>query len=137
MTEDEAKIVSRRHRREFLDELKHRRTRQGAFEESFLHLAHPLVAGGPLLEASDGGDSARTIREACEETPHWRLLWRRARSRLPRRQRRILDALLVDSRPSAAARIAGVSRPAVHTFRKKIFKMHFAQCLRALNRDFR
>jgi len=136
MTENEKKILNCRARKAFLDELRHRRTRQGAFEESFLHHGHPLFGGGPALEPSDGGASAALTRASCEEAPRWRALWARARGKLTRRQRRILDALLVDFRTTAAAKVAGVDRKAVQRFKKTFFKTHFIQCHTAWKRDF-
>jgi len=134
-TED-AKILSHRKRIEFLKDLRKKRTRQGQFENDFLHLDHPLPGGGRLLEASDRGKSAAEIRASAEEVPRWQKLWQRARKRLTRKQKRILDALLVDFRTSEAAKSAGVSRAAICHFKKTFFKTHFAQCYQAWKRDF-
>jgi len=135
MTEEDKKILNCRARKAFLDELKHRQTRQGSFEESFLHHGHPLFGGGPVLEPSDGGDSAARIRGNCDEVPRWRTLWIRARRKLTRKQKRILDALLVDWRSRPAARLASVSQPTVDKT-KKLFQKIFAQCFQAYDRDF-
>lgn len=136
MTESEAKIINRRARKAFLDELRYRKTRQGAFEESFLRLDAPRAPGGRSFEVSDHGASAAAVRARCEETPLWRTLWARARRRLTRKQRRILDALLIERRTSRAAKIARVSTFAVRQFKKTFFKMHFSQCFKAWERDF-
>jgi len=134
-TED-AKILSHRQRTEFLDALRYKQTRQGSFESQFLHLDHPLPGGGRLLEASDRGKSAAEIRLSAEEVPRWKKLWQRSRKRLTRKQKRILDALLIDFRTTKAADLAKVERSAVLRFKKTFFKVHFAQCYQAWKRDF-
>jgi len=134
-TED-AKILNHRKRIEFLKDLRKKRTRQGQFENDFLHLDHPLPGGGRLLEASDRGKSAAEIRASAEEVPRWQKLWQRARRKLTHKQKRILDALLVDFRTSSAAEMARVSQRSIQHFKKTFFKMHFDQCYQAWKRDF-
>jgi len=108
---------------------------QGAFEESFLHFDHPLLVGGRCLEPSDRGKSAALIFDAAEVTPLWLRLWRIQYAKLPRKAKRILDAMLVDERSLAVAKRTGISRNAVKRWKTK-FKVHFAQCLSARNRVF-
>jgi len=136
MTEEDKKILNCRARKAFLNDLKHRQTRQGSFEESFLHHGHPLFGGGPVLEPSDDGAAAMTIRGICDELPRWRSLWARARGKLTRKQKRILDALLVNFRTTNAAKIAGVDAATIWRFKKTFFKTHFSQCHTAWKRDF-
>ena len=89
---------------------------------------------------SDGGRGAfetETIVSYLldgEEDRFWLRLWRQRRLKLKSRHRAIHDALAVDWRTAVAARIAGSSRPTVDLC-KKIFKVHFAQCLQAWARD--
>ena len=136
MSPTDKKTLNRHKRREFLDELRHRRTRQGSFENAMLHFDHPLPGGGQVLEPSDRGTSAARIYRRLEPTPLWVILWKRSAAKLPRTGKKVLAALAEDWRTSVAAKIAGVSRPTVDHW-KKLFKKNFAQCFRAYKRDFR
>lgn len=136
MSPADKKTLNRHKRREFLDELRHRRTRQGSFENAMLHFDHPLPGGGQILEPSDRGTSAARIYRGLEPTPLWVILWKRSAAKLPRTGKKVLAALAEDWRSRPAAKIAGVSQPTVDHW-KKLFKKIFAQCFRAYKRDFR
>lgn len=130
MSPADKKTLNRHKRREFLDELRHRRTRQGSFENAMLHFDHPLPGGGQVLEPSDRGTSAANIYRELEPTPLWMILWKRSAAKLPRTGKKVLAALAEDWRSRPAAKIAGVDHKTVDAW-KKIFKVHFAQCFRA------
>lgn len=136
MTDDEAKLLNSVQRHEFQKALAYGKTRQGSFENTMLHLDHPLFAGGQDLTADDGGKGAADIRNIDDgECPLWLKLWRQKRAKMSKSHRRILNALSVDWRTVHAARIAHVSTATVKrekTFLKKVF----AQCFQAWKRDF-
>ena len=79
--------------------------------------------------------TARARTHAREKEPLWLRLWRRAVTKLPPKGRAVLAALAIDWRTAPAAKIAGVSRPTVDSWKTKL-KTHFAQCWRAYERDF-
>ena len=130
MSPADKKTLNRHKRREFLDELRHRRTRQGSFENAMLHFDHPLPGGGQVLEPSDRGTSAAEIYRRLEPTPLWMILWKRSAAKLPLTGKKVLAALAEDWRSRPAAKIAEVDHKTVDAW-KKIFKVHFAQCFRA------
>ena len=135
MSADEAKLLHTCERHLFQDTLRYNRTRQGAFECAMLHFDHPVFSGGRNLDPSDCGDGAAAIRGRCEGTPRWRELWQVSAAKLPPKGKAVLAALMQDWRTAPAAKIAGVSRPTVDAW-KKNFKIHFAQCFWAWERDF-
>jgi len=73
--------------------------------------------------------------DGMPKAPRWLGLWRKSRLELTPRHRAVLDALAVDWRTAAAARISGTTRPTVSRC-KKNFKTHFDQCHTAWKRDF-
>jgi len=135
MSEDELKLLHTVERRQFIDQLRHDATRQGAFDKAMWHLDHPVPGTDFYLMPSDHGSGAAALYAALEPKPLWRTLWQRARAGLPPTGRRVLDALLIDWRSRPAARIAGVSQPTVDRW-KKLFQKNFAQCYQAYKRDF-
>lgn len=135
MNTNELKLLHRVERNEFIDQLRHDQTKQGAFDKAMWHLDHPIPGTTLLLAPSDKGAGAEKVYAAVEEKPLWLKLWHKDRLALPPRQRAVLDALAIDWRSRPAAKIAGVSQPTVDAS-KKIFKRHFAQCYQAWKRDF-
>jgi len=131
MNTNDAKLIHTVERHLFQDQLRHIKTKQGSFECSFLHLDHPIVPGGRLVEASDRGQGVERILDAVEEVPLWQKLWWRERKRLQPKHKLVLDALKIDLRTRVAARLAGVSKNLVYECRGKIFPKRFAQCYRA------
>ena len=132
---EQAKLLHRVERNQFIDRLRHEATKQGVFDRSMWHLDHPLPGTTAYLRPSDHGAGAEALYRAVEERPLWMKLWVRARLALKPRQRAVLDALLIDWRSRPAAKRAGVSQPTVDVY-KKNFKTHFAQCYQAWKRDF-
>ena len=129
------KLLHRIERYEFIDNLRHGTSRQGAFEMSMLHLDHPIPGTEFYLVPSDHGAGAERLLAAVERKPLWKKLWVIGVKKLKPNGRRVLSALMKDWRTTSAAKIAGVSRNCVDRWRTK-FKMHFAQCWRAYKRDF-
>ena len=132
---EESKYWHKAERRKFQDELRHLKTRQGRFDAAMLHLDHPLPGTDLYLDPSDRGASAAAMYDEIEVVPLWLRLWRLSAAKLPRKGRAVLVALTVDWRTMPASRMAGVSRNCVDRWKTK-FKMHFAQCWRAYERDF-
>lgn len=119
--------------REFKDELRRLRTRQGRFDSGMLHFGHVAASGGSrLLEASDGGAGAERIYAALDGPSLWQKLWKRDRAALRARHRGVLDALLVDRRPRVAARMAGVGKNLVYACWNDVFPARFEDAYRAL-----
>ena len=135
MNTNDQKLLHRVERNQFIDRIRHERTKQGAFDKAMWHLDHPVPGTDVYLVPSDQGAAAEKMYAALEEAPLWQKLWVKARLSLKPRQRAVLDALLVDWRSRPAAKIAGVDHKTVDDA-KKIFKVHFAQCWRAYKRDF-
>ena len=137
MSDEEAKIWNHHLRQVYQKELRWLKTKQGKFESTMLHFDHPLPGIANLyLQASDNGIGAEKIRSAMDPIPFWLKLWRRKRLQLKPKRRRIHDALILDWRTVAAARIACVSARTVITA-KTFFKMHFNQCYQAWKALFR
>ena len=132
---DEQRLLHTVERHRFQDELRHKATKQGRFDAAMWHLDHPVPGTSMTLNPSDHGASAAAMYAALEAEPLWLRLWRKARLDLKPRQRAVLDALMVDWRSVAAAKIARCSTRTVDRA-KTFFKMHFAQCWRAYERDF-
>ena len=132
---EERKLLNTVARHEFQNELKHLRTRQGRFDATMLHLDHPIPGTDLYLDPSDRGKSAAAMYDEIEVIPLWLRLWRLAAAKLPPKGRAVLGALMIDWRTAPAAKIAGVSRPTVDSWKTKL-KTHFAQCWRAYERDF-
>ena len=132
---EESKYWHKTERRKFQDELRHLRTRQGRFDAAMLHLDHPLPGTDLYLDPSDRGETAAAMYDALEVVPLWLRLWRLSAAKLPRKGRAVLYALAVDWRNRPAGKIAGVDHKTVGCWKTK-FKMHFAQCWRAYERDF-
>ena len=132
---EERKLLHRVERHQFIDALRHKKTRQGRFDAEMWHLDHPIPGTDSYLMPSDRGEGAAAMYAKIEPEPLWRRLWRRRRLELKPRHRAVLDALAIDWRSRPAAKIAGVSQPTVDAL-KKIFKRHFAQCWQAYERDF-
>ena len=132
---EESKYWHKAERRRFQDELRHLKTRQGRFDAAMLHLDHPLPGTDLYLDPSDHGKSAAAMYDRIETVPLWLRLWRNSAAKLPHKGRAVLYALMVDWRTMPAARMAGVSRPTVKSWKTK-FKTHFDQCWRAYKRDF-
>ena len=133
---EQAKLLHRVERNQFIDRLRHEATKQGVFDRSMWHLDHPLPGTTAYLRPSDRGAGAEALYRAVEERPLWMKLWVRARLALKPRQRAVLDVLLIDWRTSRAARIAGENRKFVLRS-KTFFKTHFAQCYQAFECDLR
>lgn len=132
---EERKLLHRVERNLFIDRIRHDATKQGRFDKSCWHLDHPLPGTDVYLRPSDQGAGADRVYAALEKEPLWLRLWRRAVTKLPPRGRAVLAALEIDWRTAPAAKIAGVSRPTVDSWKTKL-KTHFAQCWRAYERDF-
>ena len=132
---EERKLLHRVERHQFIDALRHKKTRQGRFDAEMWHLDHPIPGTDSYLMPSDRGEGAAAMYAQIEPEPLWRRLWRVAAARLPPKGRAVLAALMVDWRTAPAAKIAGVSRPTVDSWKTKL-KTHFAQCWRAYERDF-
>ena len=132
---EERKLLNTVARHEFQNELKHLRTRQGRFDAAMLHLDHPLPGTDLYLDPSDRGKSAAAMYDRVEVIPLWLRLWRLSAAKLPRKGRMVLYALMVDWRNRPAGKIAGVDHKTVESWKIK-FKVHFAQCWRAYERDF-
>ena len=132
---EESKYWHKTERRKFQNELRHLKTRQGRFDAAMLHLDHPLPGTDLYLDPSDRGESAAAMYDGIEVVPLWLRLWRLSAAKLPRKGRAVLGALAVDWRTMPAAKTAGVSRNCVDRWKIK-FKVHFAQCHRAWERDF-
>ena len=132
---EESKYWHRTERRKFQDELRHLRTRQGRFDAAMLHLDHPIPGTDLYLDPSDRGESAAKMYDSVEVIPLWLRLWRLGAAKLPRKGRAVLYALIVDWRNRPAGKIAGVDHKTVESWKIK-FKVHFAQCWRAYERDF-
>ena len=130
-----AEAPDKSERRKFQDELRHLKTRQGRFDAAMLHLDHPLPGTDLCLDPSDCGRSAAGMYDELEVVPLWLRLWRLAAAKLPPKGRAVLNALSVDWRNRPAGRIAGVDHKTVGCWKTK-FKVHFAQCWRAYERDF-
>ena len=114
MTKTEAaKLWHRVERNEFINELAHHRTKQGAFEDAMLHFDHPIPGTSIRLEAPDRGAGAERIFAACETLPLWQKLYLNAYRKLPPRGKVILNALKADWRSRPAARIAHTDHKAV------------------------
>lgn len=135
MNTNELKLLHRVERNEFIDRIRHERTKQGAFDKAMWHLDHPIPGTTLLLAPSDKGAGAEKVYAAVEEKPLWLKLWHKDRLALPPRQRAVLDALAIDWRTAPAAKIADENRKFVARS-KKIFKTHFAQCHTAWKCDF-
>ena len=132
---EESKYLHKTERRKFQDELRHLRTRQGRFDAAMLHLDHPVPGTDLYLDPSDRGTSAAAMYDEIEVVPLWLRLWRPSAAKLPRKGRAVLYALMVDWRNRPAGKIAGVDHKTVESWKIK-FKVHFAQCWRAYERDF-
>ena len=132
---EQAKLLHRVERNQFIDRLRHEATKQGVFDRSMWHLDHPLPGTTAYLRPSDRGAGAEALYRAVEERPLWMKLWVRARLALKPRQRAVLDALLIDWRSRPAAKRAGVDHKTVDAC-KTFFKTHFAQCYQAWKCDF-
>ena len=132
---EQAKLLHRVERNQFIDRLRHEATKQGVFDRSMWHLDHPLPGTTAYLRPSDRGAGAEALYRAIEERPLWMKLWVRAYAQLPENGKKVLNALKRDWRTATAAKIAGVSRPTVDHW-KKLFKKFFAQCYQAWERDF-
>jgi len=132
MSEDERKLLHTVERHQFIDNLRHDATNQGAFDKAMWHLDHPVPGTDFFLKPSDHGAGAARVYAAAEPEPLWRTLWTRERKALTPKHRAVLDALLLDMRPRVAARIAGVGKDTVYDCFRRIFPQHFAACHRAL-----
>ena len=132
---DAQKLLHKSERRKFQDELRHLKTRQGRFDAAMLHLDHPLPGTDLCLDPSDCGRSAAGMYDELEVVPLWLRLWRLAAAKLPPKGRAVLNALSVDWRNRPAGKMAGVDHKTVGCWKTK-FKVHFAQCWRAYERDF-
>ena len=132
---EQAKLLHRVERNQFIDRLRHEATKQGVFDRSMWHLDHPLPGTTAYLRPSDRGAGAEALYRAVEECPLWMKLGVRAYAQLPENGKKVLNALKRDWRTATAAKIAGVSRPTVDHW-KKLFKKFFTQCYQAWERDF-
>ena len=132
---EERKLLHRVERHQFIDALRHKKTRQGRFDAEMWHLDHPIPGTDSYLMPSDRGEGAAAMYAKIEPEPLWRRLWRVAATRLPPKGRTVLAALMVDWRNRPAAKIAGVDHKTVGCWKTKL-KTHFAQCWRAYERDF-
>ena len=132
---EESKYWHKAERRQFQDELRHLKTRQGRFDAAMLHLDHPLPGTDLYLDPSDRGKSAAAMYDRVEVVPLWIRLWRLSAAKLPRKGRAVLGALAVDWRNRPAGKIAGVDHKTVESWKIK-FKVHVAQCWQAYERDF-